>query len=228
MEKSELFYTFEHIHQHIYISVALLYALKHTHIRPRVPGDNAPRICAQVSFSKCTSHFVSPIGRQPYIIIIHSFIQAEDCGRPWGKGGGANEDYEGRWDNLHHPRSYICMSCIGRETHPGLLCDRRALYHWATDAHTTLLKTSSWLVAVLWPHRPVLVLSRSTICFYNALIGAGQVQCSCLWRTRHSHDPTTIPTCTWLSLRVLFVRYKSTPKDNVTGYNYIFFSPQSV
>ena len=46
MEKSELFYTFEHIHQHIYISVALLYAMKHTHICPRVPGDNALRFCA--------------------------------------------------------------------------------------------------------------------------------------------------------------------------------------
>ena len=72
MEKSELFYTFEHIHhQHIYISVALLYALKHTHIRPRVPGDNARHFSAGKLFSICTSHFVSRIGRQPYIIIIH-------------------------------------------------------------------------------------------------------------------------------------------------------------
>ena len=131
MEKSELFYTFEHIHQHICISVALLYALKHTHIRPRVTGDNAPRICAQVSFSICTSHFVSRIGRQPYIII-HSFIQVDDCGRTWESGGGTRiMKAVGTTSTIH---AHIYMSCIGRETNPGLLCDRRALYHRATDA----------------------------------------------------------------------------------------------
>ena len=86
MEKSELFYTFEHIHQHIYISAALLYALKHTHIRHRVPGDNAPRICAQVSFSICTSTFRFS-HRKATIYHHHSLIHSSRTVGGLGKGG---------------------------------------------------------------------------------------------------------------------------------------------
>ena len=45
--------------------------------------------------------------------------------------------------------AHIYMSCIGRETNPGLLCDRRALYHRATDADLLNLFNLAYLITIL-------------------------------------------------------------------------------
>ena len=134
MVKLELLYscvrisdTFEHIHPHIYISVALLYALKHTHIRSRVPGDNAPQFCAGKLFYMYIT-FLSRIGRQPYIIIIHLFIQVEDWEDLGGVGGVGERGMKAVYLGEPSPSMFIYV-CIGRETNPGRLRDRRAFYH---------------------------------------------------------------------------------------------------
>ena len=114
----------DHTNSWIKCTKIMCFFYKHYVLQPSGETFSPPSSPSLLSI--CTSHFVSRIGMQAYIIVIHTFIQVTDCGRTWERGGGRER---GLWRPLGQPppSTFIYMSAsAGKRT--------RAFYHWTTDA----------------------------------------------------------------------------------------------